>query len=82
MKKEEKNTENNSFSKEMGLTQEEMNQIVGGTTFTGGSEFGGPVELDVCQNGCLICKNMSTTISICSKGCKSKSQKLTDEFTD
>lgn len=81
MKKLENNNEIN-FSKEMGLTQEEMNQIVGGTTFTGELDMGEETGTDICQQSCLICKSTTTIITICDKGCKSKSKKMTEEFTN
>ena len=66
------------MSNEMGLTREEMNQIVGGTTFTGSPDPEGPSGNDVCDKQCVVCAANVSTINICSGVCKSKSKKLTD----
>ncbi|MBO4403035.1 MAG: hypothetical protein J5792_05035 [Bacteroidales bacterium] len=72
--------DNKEMNVSMGMTREEMNQIVGGTTFTCESTVGSSNGLgnDVCDKECAVCKTSTVTVSICSSGCKSKSKKVFD----
>ena len=67
-----KNNEEVTFSNEMGLSRDEMNQIVGGTTFTDGCGSN-PSDSEFCALCCLICTDSTVSINNCPNGCKSKS---------